>query len=104
MRVLAGVEVYQAECMEFVTAFGNFSCPWAESKYAPTTSLLPADPSIFLLLEHIAVSSSIKCTCECDYEPIKSAPAVRTHGTRTVFALSIVRKTILKDPVLVDTR
>ena len=41
--------------------------------------LSPADPSIICLLERVAVSSSIKRMCECNYEPIGSAPAFRVQ-------------------------
>jgi len=41
--------------------------------------LSTADPSIFHLLERVAVGSFIKLTCECNYEPIRSAPAFRAR-------------------------
>ena len=89
----AGVEVYWVECMKFVVISSYPLYFWNIQQsvgliraqlhmYAPTTSL--ARGSLYSLSPWaVAVSTcrSIKITCECNYEPIKSMPAFHVHST-----------------------
>ena len=77
------MEAYRAECVEFVIlVHTHFTSLELLAMIRPSKSsamlqqlLLPADPSIFRLL---LVASSM---CECNYEPIGSAPSFWVHGT-----------------------